>query len=194
VLVVLLAVVTLGIGGLLIAGHGLLELVPVGALAGAASLVSLWAESRRKARSVAMEALAMLALSLAAPAAAVTTRSGLGSVAVGLWLLAALFFLGSIPRVRYLVKERRLRSGPLPQRIRAAWPSVLFHLAGLVVLLVLAQRGQLTWTPALAFVPVLLYVLWNVTARSTRGVSVRQVGFTELGLTAVVVALGLVSS
>ena len=81
--------------------HSLLDALVFSSLWAAAAVgaLSLWAERRRKSRTVAMEAVGMLALTLATPAAAVTTRSGLNAHAASLWLLAALFFVGSITRV-----------------------------------------------------------------------------------------------
>jgi hypothetical protein len=186
-----LTVSALLVGLVLVLGFGIDALIPLGALAAGLAGLALWSEWRRRARTAAMEAVGMFALTLAAPAAAVTTRSGLTTHQLGLWLLAGLLFVGSITRVRYLVRDRRQRQGPLEQRLRVAVPALVFHLGGWVVLLALASGEWLPWTAAIAFAPVAAYLLWNVLRRSGRSISVRAVGFTELGLSGLVVIVAL---
>ena len=47
---------------------------------------------------------------------------------------------------------------------------------------------------ALAFLPVVGYVIWCVGARAAAGLSIRAIGFTELGLTVALLGLSLASA
>lgn len=164
------------------------------AFGGAAALVfgiSLLLEAKRKDHTPWGEILGMLGLTLVTPAAAYVANRTATAETLELWILAALFFCGSVFRVRYRVRKKKMRIGPLRGRFAAGWPSLAYHGAAVAVLAGIGFIGSLGAGMSLALVPVFAAVAARVFLPSKRIVTVRRVGFEELAQTVVFLAVAL---
>ena len=95
--------------------------------------------------------------------------------------------------VRYLVRQKTARADRLSVRLRAAIPSLVFHLAALTGAFLLSHAGLLpTWTPC-ALAPAVVRVGVGVLVRRRGPVLVRRLGLVELAHTVAFVSLVLVT-
>lgn len=176
-------------GATLLLKYKLWGLIPLAALASGLVALSLILSKVRKARTVPGEIVNVLALALVLPAAAYSTARSYVYPTVGLTLLAAIFFCGSIFHVRYLVRAGRRQAGSARERLREAAASLAYHVLGLLAAGALAIFGLLPAAAPLALVPVTLKAFWAA-VRPRRGpVSIKTIGYIELGHTIIFVLL-----
>lgn len=159
------------------AGFGLLALLPpagrvglvvLGGVGGAIFAVLLWALARpggkRFDRSVVGELLAVPALTLTGPAAAVVATGELGAGAWTVWALSVAYFGSGMLFVKMLLdgwkRGRRglgVRTAPLAVGT-VAWHSLV--LAGLVAVSLIGLDGAWPWLP-LAYLPCVARAAWG---------------------------------
>lgn len=174
---------SLTLGLLLITRYDRWFLLPLGFIVLLFVVMVMLYERRGKDRTTSGELLAIVGLSLAAPAAAYCATGAVAMHILGLWALSAIFFGGSVFHVRHVVRNRREGAGPLAQRLRAGVPSISYHLAGLAAAFCLSATRVLPTLAPLALAPVTTKALWAVARRRQAPVSIRRVGYSELAHT-----------
>lgn len=156
-------------------------LLPMGALALALFLISLYMVKERQERTEFGEMIGIAGLTLAAPGAHYSALGLLEADALYLWFLCLLYFGASVFYVKMRVRHRALKSEPpAGWRWQQGRDTALYHLALVPILLGLALAGRIPILAPLAFLPLLLKSLAAV-ALPNPGMSIRRVGFTELG-------------
>jgi len=175
----------LSLAGLLALGHD--ELLLLGAPLALVMAAYLFIALQRRAqlRSLGMEIAGAVALAVTAPAAYAAGTGELDQIAWMLWLLAGLMDGLGVLYVRRRIADTHQRDGDRLGQL-------ILHVAGLVVVLLLAWRGLAPWLAVLPFVGLLARSAWA--ARAARPVpNMKRFGFTEVGVelvSAFFVALG----
>ena len=177
--------------GALVLGYGRWLLVPIGGLLAVVAAASTGLEWLRRDRTAWGELINLVGLSLVTPAAAYVGTGALSPAALGLWLLAVVFFTASVFHVRYLVRRQRSSSGPLARRLRAGAASIAYHVGGLALVAALGAGRMLPPLAAVALLPMVAKALWAVLHRQPGPPSVRRLGFIELAHGVVFVVLAI---
>jgi hypothetical protein len=173
----------------LAAGIGLLVItadwvyLAMGVTGGALLAGSLVLERAKRDRTLGGELLGMVALTLVLPATLyVVRRSELTPRDWLLWAYVALFFAGSVFRVRLLVRGRRALKATLAGRLQAGGAALVVHVLMLAAAVWLADYCHLTVLGASSLVPGAIFSAWIVAIRPSAPTPIRRVGFIELGL------------
>ncbi len=173
------------LAGLLALGHGELLLLgaPLALVMGAYLFIAL--QKRAQLRSLGMEIAGAAALAVTAPAAYAAGTGRLDQIAWMLWLLTGLMNALGVLYVRRRIADTHERAGDRSGQL-------IVHVAGLLVVLLLAWRGLVPWLALLPFAGLLARSAWA--ARAARPVpNMKRFGFTEVGVElvgALFVALG----
>ena len=132
---------------------------------------------QREDRTVLGESLAILGLTLTAPAAYYVARGRWETVALWLWALSALYFTSSIFYVKLRVLASSVRKEQARQR---AWRyCALYHSSLSVSLVVLALTSSVDLFALIAFAPVLLRAFWSL-LKPARQLNLRRIGVFEI--------------
>jgi len=185
------SLVVLIAGGLLVMVYEMWALIPLGILILALGCVTLFLSQRRLETTTGGELIGILALTLVAPAAEYAAGGVFSTQTVGLWILCALFFCGSVFHVRYLVRRRADSMGPLTLRLKAGWPSVAYHLAVLCLSVVSSCAGLLPLLATVALLPAALRAWFAVGRRVEKPMAVRRIGVMEVLHTIVFLVLAV---
>lgn len=167
-----------------------LALVPLGLFGAVVLGLHLVQMRRREARTLAGEILAILGLTAAAPAAHLVATGTWSRGALGLWVLAALFFASSVFHVRTRVLGMQPRKAVAHRAMRAA--SAAYHVLLLIGLAAFASMGRVHPLVLAGFLPAVLRALVAV-ARPARRVDLLRAGVLEIAYSIVFlvcVALG----
>ncbi len=147
--------------------------------AAAASLLVVNAEqaTRREDRTVANEIMAILGLTLSAPAAFYVETNRVDLKALCLWAMCALYFASSVFYVRlrvYSVNPRKEREK------RRLWRHCAFyHLFLLLSLASLAITGNIGIFAFIAFAPALFRSFWSMFVPPA-GLNLKKIGVLEI--------------
>lgn len=162
---------------LLLATHPPATIVALGGLGTVVLGIHILQMRRREARTVLGEVLAIVALTLAAPAAYLVGRSGGTMTALVLWVLCILFFASSV----FHVKLRVLTAQPrrVAERRRMAAASVAYHVMLLAGLVALAVIRLLPVFAVIAFAPVVVRALGALRSRPAR-LDLKRAGIFEI--------------
>jgi hypothetical protein len=176
-----LTLIYLGLGGLcgapLVFFDRLFGLVPFALLGALLLAVNARQAARREERTVLGEILAIIGLTMTAPAAHYVARGSWESSALWLWALSALYFASSVFYVKLRVLAAHARQ---PQRLQQAWRQcAVYHAFLLAALLALAWTGSLHLFALLAFAPVLGRTCWHL-LQPARQLDLRRVGLLEI--------------
>ena len=174
------SLVVLTAGGLLVIVHELWQLLPLGLIIFAFGFATLVLSQRRMETTAGGELVGILGLTLVAPAAEYVASGLFSSQTVGLWILCAFFFCGSVFHVRYLVRRRAESVGPLSVRLKAGWPSVVYHLVVLCISVVLGSAGMIPLLSPVALLPAALKAWVAVGRRVRTPLPVRWIGVIEV--------------
>jgi len=185
------------IPGLFLLFQGFWLLLPIAGLAGASIFVSL-SLTRNKPKSIASDFAAVVGLTLTAPAAMYVLTGRLQMDTLLVWSLNVLFFGSSVFYVHMKIRATGLKKEMLTwrERLLIGHLNILYHLAVLIILIILVQASN---TPALAFVafvPVSLHAFIGTMRLSSR-VRFKKLGFLLLGQSlvfAVLITLTFVGS
>jgi hypothetical protein len=152
-------------------------LVPLGIAAALVLAANAEQAVRREDRTVSGEALAVLGLTMTAPAAHYTAWGAWHAEALWLWLLCALYFASSI----FYVKLRVHAANPRKEEARRmAWRHCASYHAFLFIgLTVLAVTGSLNLFALIAFAPVLGRSFWYLFKPSTQ-LNLKRIGVLEI--------------
>jgi hypothetical protein len=164
-------------GAPLIFHHQLFGLAPF-ALAGVILLaVNAQQAVRLEERTVLGESLAIIGLTMTAPAAYYVARGSWSSVAGWLWALSALYFASSVFYVKLRVLTLHARQ---PQARERVWRHCAFYHSFLLVsLLLIAATGSLHLFALIAFAPVLIRSFWSLLKPANR-LNLRRAGVLEI--------------
>ena len=185
------------IPGLFLFIQGFWLLLPIGAL-GAASLLVNFSLTRNKPKSIASDLVAVIGLTMTAPAAIYVLTGRLQMDSLLVWLLNVLFFGSSVFYVHMKIRATGLKREllTLRERFLIGHLNILYHLAVLAILVTLVQAH---YTPSLAFVafiPVSLHAFIGTVRLSPR-VRFKKLGFLLLGQSivfAILISLTFVES
>lgn len=164
----------------LVLAQGLWLLVPLGGLVAVITFASLFLALHRLDMTLGSEVLAILGLSLAAPAAEYCTIGAFTPRTLAVWVLCAAYFVGGLIHVRGLMRRRGAPGRrPLPQRVAAARLDLAYHLA---VPSAFGVAGLMVPTvpplSAVALLPSTLKAASRVL--SPRPLAPRQIGWVEV--------------
>ncbi len=177
-------------GAFLVLGYGLWLLLPLGFVALTFGGLTLILMARGKEFTTGGEIVGILGLTLIAPAAEYSATGVFSIKTVGLWIVCAFFFVGSVFHVRYLVRRKKESMGPPAVRLGAGGPSIVYHLAVIIVAIMLGPALHvLPYLAPVALLPVTLKALWAVGRRYERPLAVRQIGYREVVHTLVFIIL-----
>jgi hypothetical protein len=152
-----------------------------GVLFGAHAVLLEWPAKRRMDRSVFGEVLAVLGLTLSAPAAIAVSHGTLSGLAWTLWAACALYFGSGIFHVKTLLSGAKYK-GELDaaSRWNLGRSSVIYHV--LLAILALGVATSVSGRPVYviaAFAPVVVRALWGVAHLSRRLPPLKRVGMLE---------------
>lgn len=162
-------------------------LAPLGLVAGSLGLATAWLEWHDRDRTLGGELLGMLGLSTVIPAAACAAGHDLGPALVGLWLLGAMNFCGSVLHVRFVVRGARADSG------HAGAVSLAYHGAMVGLAWGLGVWGLVPNLAVWALLPAAARAAWAALKPGGRRLSVRRLGFEELAFAAAFTLLAAVA-
>jgi hypothetical protein len=156
--------------------HHLFGLVLLGLLVMILLGVNTWQAGQREDRTVLGESLAILGLTLTAPAAHYVARGRWEVVALWLWALSALYFTSSV----FYVKLRVLESTRKEQARKQAWRHcALYHASLSISLVVLALTSSVYLFALVAFAPALLRAFWSL-LKPAGQLNLRRIGVMEI--------------
>ncbi len=157
--------------------RGRWTLLPLGALAVLFFFGSFLA-AERYPRSLAGDLLAVLGLTLTAPAAYYVSQERLDTVAASAWLLTFLFFGGNVVYVAMKIRTSGMKrdSLDLTEKISLGKANLMYHLFALAGVSALGAFQFLGRYAFLAFVPVTAHAIYGTMTLSSR------VRFKNLGL------------
>jgi YwiC-like protein len=132
---------------------------------------------RREDRTISGEIMAIVGLTLAAPAAYYTASGRFDATALWLWALCALYFASSVFYVKLRVYSiaRRRES----ERRRSQRTCALYHAFLLAGLMTLFFQGSFNLSILVAFFPVLARSFWQM-ANPAEKLNLQRVGVLEL--------------
>ena len=152
-------------------------LAPMGLLTALLLVLNAEQAVRREDRTIGAELLAILGLTLTAPAAYYVARASWEITALWLWALSALYFASSVFYVKLRVHAINPRK---EQESRSVWRRcALYHVFLLAALLVLALMGSLGLLAVIAFAPVLARTFRHLFKPGER-LNLRRIGVLEI--------------
>jgi hypothetical protein len=151
--------------------------LPLGILGGLVLGIHVVQMRRREARTVLGEILAIVGLTLAAPAAFLVGLDTESARALVLWVLCALFFASSVLHVKSRVLSVQPRRAAERRTMRRA--SAAYHVLLLAALGALAGLGRLHSFYAVAFLPVVARALVALAASPGR-LDLTRAGILEI--------------
>lgn len=136
-----------------------------------------WQAVRREDRSVIGETVAILGLTLTAPAAYYVAGGTWDTRAWLLWMLCSFYFASSVFYVKLRVHSQNRRREELR---RQSWRRcATYHLFLTAALVLLSATGSLDLFALVAFSPVLARTFWQL-AKPGGHMSLRRVGLLEV--------------
>jgi hypothetical protein len=132
---------------------------------------------RREDRTVFGELLAVIGLTITAPAAHYVALGVWQKTALWLWALSALYFVSSVFYVKLRVLNAHGRSDKIRQQMKLG--CAFYHSFLLGALLVLAITGSLSLFGVIAFAPALARTGWHL-LRPTTDLNLRRIGVYEI--------------
>jgi hypothetical protein len=164
--------------GVLLLAYDLWGLLPLLAAALVLSSVHLGQAIRGRERSLPGEGVAILGVTLSAPAARYSATGAWDPACLWLWGLCFLFFASSVFYVRLRVGTSH--PGKRNDIRRRQRQCALYHAALCVGLLLLIWAEKLSLLAGLAFAAILVRAAWFL-IRPTRELNLRHVGYLEAG-------------
>ncbi len=184
------SLIVLATGAYLVMFGGLWGLLGIGAIALFLGALTILASQHGMEFTAGGEVMGILGLVLAAPAAEYVATRSISTQTIGLFILTALFFCGSVYHVRYLVRSKRATQGPFEERIKCGWKSILYHILTIVIIAYLSFVYAILPSLAIvAVIPVTLKALYTVGRRYKRTLQVRQIGYREVAHTIIFIFL-----
>jgi hypothetical protein len=167
-------------------------LVPLGGLAIALFGLQMYLERRKLHRTVSAELLAVAGMTLTGPAAFYAAQGMLSAGLIGLWLVSFLYWGSSVFYVKSKVRLRARRGQETTprQRWQLGFDAFIFLGASFIILGAAAVFNITPTLMPLAFLP-LAYKTFSGILLTPLDISVRRIGFVELGHSVVFVLLAI---
>jgi hypothetical protein len=186
------ASVYLGTGFVLLApliARGYWLLLPIGSAAALLFAANLFL-TRRSPRTVPGDLVAVLGLTLTAPAAYYIASHRMDGTAAVIWCLSFLFFGCSVVYVHMKIAavSTRKTTLPLSEKIFLGRLNIAYHISILLIVGLLTTVHALRSFTILAFLPMAAHAVWGTLRLSSR-VSFRNLGFLLLAQSFVFAAL-----
>jgi hypothetical protein len=164
-------------GSPLIFAFNLFWLIPLGLVGATLLLINGNQAARMEERGTAGEIMAIVGLTMTAPAAYYAASGRWEMATFRLWLLSALYMASSV----FYIKLRVYRLNPRKQaEQRQAWRSCAFYHSFLIVALpALIFGGGLRLFAFIAFAPALVRTFWGMFAPKSR-VNLMRAGILEI--------------
>jgi len=174
-----LGVGTIFLVPLLLSGYWMI--VPLGAVGVAAFLLTVCLRSRIPGKFL-VDQIAVLGLTVSAPAAYVVTSGSFDRTAVTLWILNALFFGGTVVYVHLKIRASAARNPRLAwsDKARLGTLNVLYHVLALSLVIFLVAVHYTPRLAIVAFVPMTIHSIYG-TVRLSDKVRYKRLGIILVG-------------
>jgi hypothetical protein len=165
-------------GAAAVFGWNLYALLIWGIVSFVITAVYAWVLFRRKERSVLGEWLGITGLTLSAGAVWTAGTGRWGTEALILWALALLYFGGTVPYVKFRVKQMKKETHRLGSRMVQSRNATLYCLVALGLVALAALLDFIPFLAAVPFVLSLAKVLWTA-VRGKGPQKIAHVGYGE---------------
>ena len=152
-------------------------LLVFGLLGAALLVINGWKATDFEDRTVQSEVVAILGMTMTAPAAYSVASGQWTSKALWLWALSAAYFASSVFYVKLRVTG--LHAKKVDDKRRARWQCIGYHGFLLVSLLALAVTRSLPLFLLIAFAPVLARTAWSLFKPSNH-LNLKRIGIAEI--------------
>jgi hypothetical protein len=170
-------------GGWLIVIEQLTWLIPLGVLSAALLAYHWWLVERRQEMSVRGELAGIFGLALGALLAYYVSTGLIDGTALGLWIVNALYFGGTVFYIKLKVRQQPKESAPdrVSERLVKAKACLTYQSVVLTFLILLVASERLPALALLAFVPMTLKVLYGATRwQDRKSLSLPRLGVIEI--------------
>jgi hypothetical protein len=155
----------------------LFGLIPFGAAALVLLLINMKQAEQLEERTIIGEMLAIIGMTMTAPAVHYAARGEWQMTALWLWALSALYFMSSVFYVKLRVLTAHARSDDHRRQIRRR--CALYHGFLLSALVALTLTGNVNLFAVIAFAPALGRAFWHVLTPASH-LNLRRVGVLEI--------------
>ncbi len=170
-------------GGWLLVIDRLFWLIPLG-MAGIALLIYHWRlVERRQEMSARGELAGIFGLALGAPLAYYVSTGILNGTALGLWIVNALYFGGTVFYIKLKVRQQPKEPAPdrVSERLVKARACLTYQSVVLTLIMVLIASHRLPALALFAFVPMTIKVLYGATRwQDRKSLSLPRLGVIEM--------------
>lgn len=170
-------------GGWLMIVDQLYALIVLGLLGAALLIYHWWLVDRRQEMSVRGELAGIFGLALGAPLAYYVSTGALNGTALGLWIVNALYFGGTVFYIKLKVRQQPKEPAPdrVSERFVKAKACLTYQSVVLTLVILLVAFQRLPALAVLAFVPMTLKVLYGVTHwQDRKSLSLPRLGVIEI--------------
>ena len=147
---------------------------------GILAFISLYFSYTGRDLTVTAEILNILILSTVVPAIGYVRYGKFSLSLLAIWIATAFFYLGSIFRVRYLIRDRKFLASEFPTRLKMNYNSLLYHTLTYLVIIFFSFIGLLPQLMIVAFLPTYLRALYIVVKRYKTPPPVPRIGWAEV--------------
>ena len=170
----------------------LYALIGLGLIGAALLVYHGWLVERRKEMSVRGELAGIFSLALGAPLAYYVATGMLNGTALGLWIVNALYFGGTVFYIKLKVRQQPKEPAPdrVSERLVKAKACLSYQSVVLTLVILLVAFHRLPALAVLAFVPMTLKVLYGATRwQDRKSLSLPRLGLIEMAHSAVFAVL-----
>lgn len=170
-------------GGYLVLGQGLWWLMAVAVIGGSLLVFHLWLVTQRQEMSVIGELSGILGLALGAPMAYYVASTHLDSTAAALWLINALYFGSTVFYIKLKVRQQPRSPAPaeLSQRLLKAKASLIYQIASLLLLSVLAFLQHMPYLAPVVLLPATIKVFYGASQwQDKKSLNLMRLGIIEI--------------
>jgi archaellum biogenesis protein FlaJ (TadC family) len=170
-------------GGWLIAIDQLTWLIPLGAVSAVLLAYHWWLVERRQEMSARGEVAGICGLALGAPLAYYVATGMIDGTALGLWIVNALYFGGTVFYIKLKVRQQPKEPAPnrVSERLVKAKACLTYQSVVLTLVILLVALNRLPALALLAFVPMTLKVLYGATQwQDRKSLSLPRLGIVEI--------------
>ncbi len=183
-------------GGWLIVVDRLYTLIGLGLLGAALLIYHWWLVERRQEMSARGELAGIFGLALGAPLAYYVSTAVLDGTALGLWIVNALYFGGTVFYIKLKVRQQPKEPAPdrVSERLVKAKACLSYQSVVLMLVILLVAFNRLPALAVLAFVPMTVKVLLGATRwQDRKSLSLPRLGVIEMIHSALFAALIIVA-
>jgi hypothetical protein len=170
-------------GGWLIVIDQLYWLMPLGVIGAALLAYHWWLVERRQEMSARGELAGICGLALGAPLAYYVSTGVIDGTAIGLWIVNALYFGGTVFYIKLKVRQQPKEPAPdrVSERLVKAKACLTYQSIVLTIVILLAAWRDMPVLALLAFVPMTLKVLIGATRwQDRKTLSLPRLGMIEM--------------